>query len=72
MIWVAIQAILGVGEPGPGIRTRPGTIVGNSATREVIYTTPQDYDQIVELLERLLIFSMRLSMGDSIRWYGWH
>ncbi len=53
---VAIQAVLVIGEPGPGIRTRPGTIVGNSVTREVIYTPPQDYDQIVELLERLLIF----------------
>jgi len=52
---VAIQAILVIGGPGPGIRTRPGTIVGNSATREVIYTPPQDYDQIVELLERLLM-----------------
>ena len=53
---VAIQAALVIGEPGPGIRTRPGTIVGNRATGEVIYTPPQDYDQIVELLERLLIF----------------
>ncbi len=53
---VAIQAVLVIGEPGPDIRTRPGTIVGNSATREVIYTPPQDHDQIVELLERLLIF----------------
>lgn len=53
---VAIQAVLVTGEPGSGLRTRPGTIVGNSVTREVIYTPPQDYDQIVELLERLLIF----------------
>ncbi len=53
---VAIQAVLVIEEPGPGIRTRPGTIVGNHATREVIYTPPQDHDQIVELLERLLIF----------------
>lgn len=53
---VAIQVFLVIGEPGPGIRTRPGTIVGNSATREVIYTPPQDHDQIVELLERLLNF----------------
>ncbi|HPG20657.1 MAG TPA: Fic family protein [Flexilinea sp.] len=53
---VAIQAVLVIGEPGPGIRTRPGTIVGNSATRKVIYTPPQDHDQIVELLERLLNF----------------
>jgi Fic family protein len=52
---VAIQAVLVIGEPEPGIRTRPGTIVGNSVTREVIYTPPQDHDQIVELLERLLM-----------------
>jgi Fic family protein len=53
---VAIQAILVIEEPGPGIRTRPGTIVGNRATGEVVYTPPQDYDQIVELLEHLLVF----------------
>jgi len=53
---VAIQTALVIGEPGPGIRTKPGTIVGNRATGEVIYTPPQDHDQIVELLERLLIF----------------
>jgi Fic family protein len=52
---IAIQAVLVIGEPGPGIRTRPGTKVVNRATGEVIYTPPQDYDQIVELLERLLI-----------------
>ncbi len=53
---VAIQAILVIGEPGPGIRIKPGTKVVNRATGEVIYTPPQDHDQIVELLERLLIF----------------
>lgn len=60
---VAIQAALVIGEPGPGIRTKPGTIVGNSATREVIYTPPQDYDQIVELLERLLVFFNEVANG---------
>jgi len=53
---VAIQDVLIIGEPEPGIRTRPGTIVGNRATREVIYTPPQDHDQIVELLDQLLVF----------------
>jgi len=53
---VAIQAALVIGEPGPGIRTRPGTKVVNQATGEVIYTPPQDHDQIVELLERLIAF----------------
>jgi Fic family protein len=53
---VAIQAVLIIGEPGPGIRTHPGTKVVNQATGETIYTPPQDHDQIVELLERLLIF----------------
>ncbi len=51
---VAIQAALVIGEPGPGIRTRPGTIVLNRTSGEVIYTPPQDHDQIVELLERML------------------
>jgi Fic family protein len=53
---IAVQAALVIGEPGPGIRSRPGTVVGNRATGEVLYTPPQDYDQIVELLERLLLF----------------
>ncbi len=53
---IAIQSALVIGEPGPGIRTKPGTIVGNRATREVIYTPPQDHDQIVELLELMLVF----------------
>jgi Fic family protein len=53
---VAIQAALVIGEPAPGIRTKPGTIVVNRATGEVVYTPPQDYDQIVELLERLIAF----------------
>lgn len=53
---VAIQAVLVIGEPGPGIRTRPGTKVVNRTTGEVIYAPPQDHDQIVELLERLLTF----------------
>lgn len=53
---IAIQAALVIGEPGPGIRTRPGTKVVNRATGEVVHTPPQDYDQIVELLEMLLVF----------------
>jgi Fic family protein len=53
---VAIQTVLVIGDPAPGIRTKPGTIVVNQATRDVVYTPPQDYDQIVELLERLLAF----------------
>jgi Fic family protein len=53
---VAIQAVLVIAEPGPGIRIRPGTTVRNRVTGEVIYTPPQDHDQIVELLERLLVF----------------
>ena len=53
---VAIQQVLVIGEPGPGIRTKPGTRVVNRATGEVVHNPPQDYDQIVELLERLLDF----------------
>ena len=45
-----------IGEPGPGIRTKPGTRVVNRATGEVVHDPPQDHDQIVELLERLLDF----------------
>jgi len=61
---VAIQSTLVIGGPGPGIRTKPGTIVGNRTTREVIYTPPQDYDQIVELLERILIFFNEVVDGE--------
>lgn len=53
---VAIQQVLMIGEPGPGIRTKPGTRVVNRATGEVVHDPPQDHDQIVELLERLLDF----------------
>jgi Fic family protein len=53
---VAMQAALVIGEPAPGIRTRTGTVVRNRTTGEVVYTPPQDHDQIVELLERLIAF----------------
>lgn len=53
---VAIQSTLIIGEPASGIRTKPGTHVVNRATGELIYTPPQDHDQIVELLERLIDF----------------
>lgn len=53
---VAIQQVLVIGEPGPGIRTKAGTRVVNRTTGEVVYDPPQDHDQILELLERLLDF----------------
>jgi Fic family protein len=53
---VDIQQVLVIGEPGPGIRTKPGTRVVNRTTGEVVHDPPQDHDQIVELLERLLDF----------------
>lgn len=53
---VAIQEVLMIGEPSPGIRSKPGTRVVNRATGEVVHDPPQDHDQIVELLERLLDF----------------
>ncbi len=53
---VAIQQVLVIGEPGPGIRTKPGTRVVNRTTGEVVHDPPQDHDQIVELLEHLLDF----------------
>jgi Fic family protein len=61
---IAIQAVLVIGEPGPGIRTRPGTRVINAQTREVIYEPPQDHDQIVELLEVLLAYFNNLNFED--------
>ncbi|NLB72052.1 MAG: Fic family protein [Chloroflexi bacterium] len=51
-----IQEMLIEAGQEPGIRTKPGTIVGNPVTREVFYTPPQDYEQIVELVEMLLSF----------------
>lgn len=60
---VAIQRVLVIGEPGPGIRIKPGTKVVNRATDEVIYTPPQDHDQIVEFLERLLVFFNEAAAG---------
>jgi Fic family protein len=53
---VAIQRVLIIGEPGPGIRSKPGTRVVNRTTGKVVHDPPQDHDQIVELLERLLNF----------------
>ena len=61
---LAIQSTLVIEEPGPGIRIRPGTVVRNRATGEIIYTPPQDHDQIVELLERLLIFFNQVVDGE--------
>ena len=37
-------------------RERLWMVLVNQATGEVMYTPPQDHDQIVELLERLLVF----------------
>lgn len=53
---VTIQSVLVIGDPGPGIRTKPGTVVGNRVTGEVVYNPPQDYDQITELLKKLITF----------------
>ena len=51
---IAIQTTLVIGDPGPGIRTKPGTVVANRATGQIVYMPPQDYERIVELLEILL------------------
>lgn len=53
---LAIQAVFITQYPGPGIRTKPGTVIGNPVTREVFYTPPQDHDQILELLQNLIDF----------------
>ncbi len=39
-----------------GIRRVPGTVLKNDLTGEVVYTPPQDYDQIMELLGNLEAF----------------
>jgi len=51
-----IQEMLIEEDQEPGIRTKPGTIVGNRVTREIYYTPPQDHDQIVELVDLLLTY----------------
>ena len=38
---VAIQQVLMIGEPGPGIRSKPGTRVVNRATGEVVHDPPR-------------------------------
>lgn len=37
-----------------GIRTVPGTVLKNDKTLEVVYTPPQEYDQIITLLDNFL------------------
>ncbi len=40
----------------PGIRKIPGTVIGNAATKEVIYTPPQHRDEIVRLMDNLVSY----------------
>lgn len=59
-----IQRIL-VSEPQKqGVRSKPGTIIGNPVTGRIVYEPPQDYDQIVELLESFLLFFVEEGSQD--------
>ena len=48
---IAIQKILE--ENNAGIRKLPGTALRNAATKEVIYTPPDNYDTILGLMKNL-------------------
>lgn len=39
-----------------GYRKLPGTSLVNDATRETVYTPPQDYDSVVKLMDNLISF----------------
>jgi Fic family protein len=47
-----------------GFRKLPGTALKNSATGEVIYTPPQDYDSIIQLMTNLESFINDNSISD--------
>ena len=51
-----IQRILVDDPDKQGIRSKPGTIIGNPVTRQVVYEPPQDQGQIIELLKYFLTF----------------
>ncbi len=63
---LSIQALI---EPNkPGIRKLPGTVIGNSRTRQVIYTPPQHPSEIEDLLVNLVeyINDNKLSALDPL------
>ena len=47
-----------------GFRTTPGTTLKNEATQEIIYTPPQNYDEIVEHMTNLEKFINNESLSD--------
>ncbi len=47
---ISIQAIIAPSSP---IRKLPGTVLKNPKTQEVVYTPPQDYNEIITLLDNL-------------------
>ena len=53
---IEIHTALSIDGAETGIRIKPGTVVVNRASGEVVHTPPQDHDQIVELMEQLLEF----------------
>ncbi len=51
---LTIQQILEQNDAG--YRKLPGTALVNEATRQTVYTPPQDYDSVVELMDNLITF----------------
>ena len=41
-------------ENNAGIRTMPGTVLKNDKTGEIVYTPPQEKDEILDLLSNFL------------------
>jgi Fic family protein len=48
-----IQSIQAIIAPSSPIRKLPGTVLKNPKTQEIVYTPPQDYNEIVNLLNNL-------------------
>lgn len=48
-----IQDIQAIIAPSSPIRKLPGTVLKNPKTQEVVYTPPQDYNEIIPLLDNL-------------------
>jgi len=61
---INIQAELVVEEPG--IRTKPGTVIGNRTTGETIYISPQGHAEIIDYLENLIdFFNQPIDSGED-------
>ncbi|MDD4042545.1 MAG: Fic/DOC family N-terminal domain-containing protein [Anaerolineaceae bacterium] len=51
-----VQRLLVIDPEKQGVRSKPGTVIGNPITGQIFYEPPQDQGQIIELLENLLAF----------------